>query len=103
MHNGNVGSPDSRLLVYDWGNRNRIEQQMADETGLVERMKQSRTVGEIIRSLEVVWSVLEPDGMYSRLAFTIKLPPVALRQFPALLYNTLYRTSFGIGTGKRSP
>jgi predicted nuclease of predicted toxin-antitoxin system len=47
----------------------RMHDQGVDHPGIVYCQQQNHSVGEIIRALELIWEVLEPDEMADRVEF----------------------------------
>lgn len=47
----------------------RLHDQAVDHPGIAYCHQQNRSVGEIIRALELIWEVLEPDELANRVEF----------------------------------
>ena len=47
----------------------RLHDQGAEHPGIAYCHQQSRSIGDIIRALELIWEVLEPDDMRNRVEF----------------------------------
>lgn len=47
----------------------RLHDQGVDHPGIVYCHQQSRSIGEMIRTLELIWEVLEPEEMRNRVEF----------------------------------
>lgn len=47
----------------------RLHDQAVEHPGIVYCHQQSRSVGEMIRGLELIWEILEPEEMRNRLEF----------------------------------
>ena len=46
-----------------------LHSQGIDHAGITYCHQQSRSVGEIIRALELIWEILEPEEMWKRVEF----------------------------------
>lgn len=47
----------------------RIHDEGIEHSGIAYCHQQSRTIGEVIRGLELIWEILEPEGMRNRIEY----------------------------------
>ena len=74
-----LGSPDEshlafanaeqRVVVTSDSDFLRLHAEGRQHSGIVYCHQQSRSVGEILRSLVLIWEVLDPDEMHNRIEF----------------------------------
>ena len=76
---GLLGAPDTthvafavaegRVIVTNDADFLRLHDQGVAHPGIVYYHQQNRSVGEIIRALELIWEILEPDEIANRVEF----------------------------------
>lgn len=76
---GLLGAEDPAHLAFAVANQRaifsndpdflRLHDQGVEHPGIVYCHQQSRSIGEIIRALELIWEVLEPDDIRNRVEF----------------------------------
>jgi len=58
-----------RVVVSNDPDFLRLHDQGVDHAGIAYCHQQSRSIGETIRALELIWEVLEPQDMHNRVEF----------------------------------
>jgi hypothetical protein len=76
---GLLGAEDSAHIAFAAAHRRviftndddflRIHDQGISHAGIAYCQQQSRSIGETVRALELIWEVLEPDEMQNRVEF----------------------------------
>lgn len=59
----------SRVLLTSDDDFLRLHEQGIDHAGIVYCRQQSRSIGDMIRGLELIWEVLEPEEMRGKVEF----------------------------------
>jgi predicted nuclease of predicted toxin-antitoxin system len=62
-------NPAGRVILSSDPDFLRLHHQGVQHSGIAYCHQQSRTIGEMIRALELLWEVLEPDEMHNRVEF----------------------------------
>jgi predicted nuclease of predicted toxin-antitoxin system len=60
---------EDRVLFTNDADFLRFQEQGVEHRGIVYCQQQTRSVGEIIRGLELIWEVLEPEEMHRQVEF----------------------------------
>ncbi len=60
---------NGRVIVSNDPDFLRLHDQGVEHTGIAYCHQQSRSIGEMIRALELIWEILEPEEMRNRVEF----------------------------------
>lgn len=60
---------NSRVIVSNDPDFLRLHDQGVEHPGIAYCHQQSRSIGEMIRALELIWEILEPEEMRNRVEF----------------------------------
>lgn len=60
---------DGRVIVSNDHDLLRLHDQGVEHPGIAYGHQQSRTIGETIRALELIWEILDPEEMRNRVQF----------------------------------